>query len=193
MKSSVNRSSSIFVAILALSLLVVGQGSYKQPPKEVMDVLNAPVIPQTIVSPARDKILILTPLRNPSIVELAQPMLRIAGLRINPLNNGLHRQAYFVKLSLKNIVHGKEISVTLPANAKVFSPQWSADGRTIAVGNITPNAIELWVIDTVTGRAQQIKSIRLNTAFGDFGWMPNQRDIIANIVPKARSAPPKYE
>ena len=84
MKSSVNRSSSIFVAILALSLLVVGQGSYKQPPKEVMDVLNAPVIPQTIVSPARDKILILTPLRYPPIAELAQPMLRIAGSEDKP-------------------------------------------------------------------------------------------------------------
>jgi len=193
MKYAVNRSSSIFVAILALSLLVIGQGSYKQPPKEVMDVLNAPVIPQTIVSPARDKVLILTPLRNPSIAELAQPMLRIAGLRINPLSNGLHRQAYFVKLSFKNIVDGKETSIVLPPNAKVFSPQWTADGRAIAVGNITPNAIELWVIDTATGRAQQIKNIKLNTAFGDFGWMPNQRDIIANIVPKARSAPPKYE
>jgi dipeptidyl aminopeptidase/acylaminoacyl peptidase len=193
MKSSVGRSSSIFSAIVMLGLCVLGQGSYKQPPKEVMDVLNAPVIPQTIVSPARDKILMLTPLRNPSIAELAQPMLRIAGLRINPLNNGLHRQAYFVKLSLKNIADGEETAVSLPPNAKVFLPQWSADGRSIAIGNITPNAIELWVIDTATGRAQQIKNAQLNTAFGEFGWMPNQRDIIANIVPKGRPAPPKYE
>jgi dipeptidyl aminopeptidase/acylaminoacyl peptidase len=120
-------------------------------------------------------------------------MLRIAGLRINPLNNGLHRQAYSVKLALKNITDGKETAIDLPPNAKVFSPQWTADGKYIAVGNITPSAIELWVVETATGRAQQIKNVHLNTAYGEFGWMPNQRDIIANIVPKARTAPPKYE
>ena len=193
MKSFVERTFSIIIVSVAFALFVVGQSSYKQPPKEVMDVLNAPVIPQTIVSPARDKILILTPLRNPPIADLAQPMLRIAGLRINPLNNGLHRQAYSVKLALKNITDGKETAIDLPPNAKVFSPQWTADGKYIAVGNITPSAIELWVVETATGRAQQIKNVHLNTAYGEFGWMPNQRDIIANIVPKARTAPPKYE
>ena len=193
MKSPISRSFLILIALITFTLCALGQGSYKQPPKEVMEVLNAPVIPQTVVSPTRDKILILTPLRNPTIAELAQPMLRIAGLRINPLNNGLHRQAYSVKLSLKDIGSGKETPISLPANAKVFSPQWSADGRSIAIGNITSNAIELWVIDTASGRAQQIKNIQLNTAFGDFGWMPNQRDIIANIVPRGRPAAPKYE
>ena len=157
-----------------------------------MDVLNAPVIPQSIVSPARDKILLLTPLRNPPIADLAQPMLRLAGLRINPLNNGLHRQSYSVKAVLKNVADGKEIPVTLPPGAKIFSPQWSADGHAIAVGNIAPSSIELWVIDTATGRAQQVKNIRLNTAFGEFGWMPNQRDIVANIIPRVRPPAPRY-
>ena len=193
MKSVFTRSLSIVAVVFAMSIIALAQGSYKQPPKEVMDVLNAPVIPQTIVSPARDKILLLTPLRNPPIADLAQPMLRIAGLRINPLNNGLHRQSYSVKASLKNIADGKETMIILPANAKVFSPQWSADGKYIAIGNITPNSIELWVVDTANGRAQQIKNVRLNTAYGEFGWMPNQRDIIATIVPKMRPEPPKYE
>ena len=175
------------------AMTTLAQGSYKKPPQEVMDVLNAPVIPQSSVSPARDKILLLTPLRNPPIADLAQPMLRLAGLRINPLNNGLHRQAYSVKLSIKNIADGKETQVVLPAGAKVFSPQWSADGKYVAVGNITPNAIELWVVETASGRAQQIKNIRLNTAFGQFGWMPNQRDLLVTMVPRVRSAPPTYE
>jgi dipeptidyl aminopeptidase/acylaminoacyl peptidase len=182
-----------FGAVLLISASAAAQSNYKQPPKEILDVLNAPVIPQSSISPTRDKILLLTPLRNPPIADLAQPMLRLAGLRINPLSNGLHRQAYSVKLSLKNIADGRETPITLPPNAKVFSPQWSADGKYIALGNITPNAIELWVVDTATGRAQQVKNVRLNTAFGDFGWMPDQREIFATLVPGARPAPPKYE
>ena len=183
----------VVIAAFCAGTSVWAQNGYKQPPKEIMDVLNAPTIPVSSVSPARDKILLLTPLRNPPITELARPMLRIAGLRIDPQNNGLHRQAYSVKASLKNISDGKETPINLPPNAHIFSLQWTVDGKYVAVGNITPNAIELWVIDTASGRAQQIRNIRMNTAFGDFGWMPNQRDLFVSLVPKARTAPPQYE
>src|SRR5690349_24182939 len=113
----------ILLIFLFLSVSGFAQGSYKQPPKEIMDVLNAPVIPLTSVSPARDKVALLEPMRYPPISELAQPMLRLAGLRINPNTNGQHRQPYFVKLTLKNISDGKETPVTLPADAKIISTQ----------------------------------------------------------------------
>src|SRR5688572_1235594 len=80
-----------------------GQNAYKAPPKAVMDVLNAPAIPGTSVSPSRDRIALLEPLRYPPISELAQPMLRLAGVRVNPNTNGQHRQPYAVSLKLKNI------------------------------------------------------------------------------------------
>ena len=72
-----------------------------------------------------------------------------------------------------------------------LTPQFSRrSGRPtaeyIAVGNITPNAIELWVIDTATGKATQVKNIRMNTAFGGLDWMPDQRNLLVNIVPTNR-------
>src|SRR6476620_2415515 len=127
------------LTVLILPVIAAGQGSYKQPPKEIMDVLNAPAIPATSISPARDRIALLEPLRYPPISELAQPMLRLAGLRINPNTNGQHRQPYSVKLTLKNVADGKEMPVTLPVNAQIISPSWSADGKYIAAGNQTPN------------------------------------------------------
>ena len=78
-----------------------------------MDVLNAPVTPSTSVSPAKDKIALLEPLRYPPVSELAEPMLRLAGLRINPRTTAQHRQLYFVKVTLKNIADGKEMPVNL--------------------------------------------------------------------------------
>src|SRR5580765_6726729 len=120
------RILTLFVAFV-LPLGVFAQGSYKQPPKEIMDVLNAPAIPAISVSPARDRIAILEPLRYPPISELAQPMLRLGGLRINPNTNGQHRQPYFVSLKLKNISDGKETAVNLPAGAQIILPSWSAD------------------------------------------------------------------
>ncbi|HEY2847465.1 MAG TPA: hypothetical protein VGI80_06585, partial [Pyrinomonadaceae bacterium] len=182
---------ALFILVLVSSASTFGQISYKQPPKEILDVLNAPPIPTTTISPARDKIALLTPLRYPPITELAQPMLRIAGIRINPLTNAQHREIYSTKLTLKNISDGKEMAVALPAGAKILSPEWSPDGRHIALGNITPVGVELWIVDTATAKATKVAGLALNTAMGNFSWSdPNT--IAANIVPK-RGVAPKYE
>ena len=184
--------SSIFVLIVAV-VVVVSQTSYQKPPPEIEDVLNAPAIPQTSVSPARDKILILSPLRYPPIAELAQPMLRLAGTRVNPNTNAAHRTSYFVKLSLKNITDGKETPIDLPADAKIFAPSWSADGKFIAAANLTETGVQLWIIETATGKARQLKNVRVNTAFGGFDWMPDQKSLLVNLVPKTRGAVPAFQ
>jgi len=182
----------LLVFALLLPIVASGQGSYKQPPKEIMDVLNAPAIPSTSVSPSRDRIALLEPLRYPPISELAQPMLRIAGLRINPTTNGQHRQPYFVSLRLRNIGDGRETTVNLPAGARIISPQWSPDGKYLAAGNITPAGIELWIIEAATGKASKVKNVLVNTAFGGFGW-EDARTVSATLVPSKRGAAPGYQ
>ena len=182
---------SLFVFIFILSAGVFAQ--YKQPPKEIEDILNAPVTPITLISPAKDKILLAEPLRYPPISELAQPMLRLAGSRINPNTNGQHRQPYFVKLSLKNISDGRETPISLPSNAQIISPDWSADGKYIAAGNQTANGIELWIIETATGKASKLKNVMVNTAFGGYDWMPYQKSLLVNLVPSKRAAAPGYQ
>jgi dipeptidyl aminopeptidase/acylaminoacyl peptidase len=182
----------ILLVALVLSVSAFAQGSYKQPPKEVMDVLNAPAIPAISVSPTRDKLALLQPLRYPPISEVAQPMLRLAGLRINPNTNGQHRQPYFVKLTLKNISDGRETPVTLPPDAKIISPQWSPNGKYLALGNITPTGIELWFVDTATGKAQKVKNVFVNTAFGGIDWI-DSGSLLANLVPAKRGNAPAYQ
>ena len=93
----------LLALILAIPSLAIAQGSYKQPPKEIMDVLNARAIPTTSISPTRDKIAVLEPLRYPPIADLAQPMLRLAGTRVNPSTNGPHLQGYSVRLSRSSL------------------------------------------------------------------------------------------
>ncbi len=176
--------------VFILSLASNAFAQYRQPPKGIADILNAPATPFTSVSPAKDKIALFEPIRYPPISELAQPMLRLAGLRINPNTNGQHRQTYSAKLTLKNIADGKEMLVQLPPNAQIFSPVWSADGKYIAVGNITPTGIQLWIIDNATAKATQVKNVLVNTAFGGFDWMPDQKSLFVNLVPSKRSAAP---
>ncbi len=183
------------LSLLIFMLLLTGSvfAQYQKPPKEIEDILNAPVTPTTSVSPAKDKILLAEPLRYPPISELAQPMLRLAGERINPNTNGQHRQPYFVKLTLKIIADGKEMPVNLPPNAQVISPNWSADGKYIAFGNQTPTGIELWVLETATAKASKLKNVMVNTVFGGFDWMPDQKSLLVNLVSSKRGVAPTYQ
>jgi dipeptidyl aminopeptidase/acylaminoacyl peptidase len=179
--------------LAALFLPVTLYAQYMKPQKEIMDVLNSPVTPFPSVAPTRDRIALLEPLRYPPISELAQPMLRLAGLRINPTTTAQHRQPYSVKLTFKDIATGKETPVTLPAGAQIVSPQWSADGKYLAAGNVTPTGVELWVFDAATGKGRKIPGVYVNTAFGEFDWMPDQKSLFVTLVPKNRGAAPTYQ
>ncbi|MBP7415589.1 MAG: S9 family peptidase [Pyrinomonadaceae bacterium] len=182
----------MLAAVLLFPVFTFAQGSYKQPPKEIMDVLNAPATPSTSISPTRDKIAMLEPLRYPPISELAQPMLRIAGLRINPNTNGQHRQPYFIGVKIMNVADGKITPVTLPPGAQIISPQWAPDGKHIAVGNVTPTGVELWVVDTATAKATKIKGVMINTAIGGFSWEDSDT-LSAQLVPAKRGPAPAYQ
>ena len=89
------RLVSLAVLVL-LASVSYAQTGYKKPPKEVLDVLNAPVTPTASISPTRANILLSTGLRYPPLADLSQPMLRLAGRRINPASNSPHRFQYSV-------------------------------------------------------------------------------------------------
>src|SRR5260370_21712565 len=85
---------------------------YQQAPQPIHDLLNTPPTPLVIVSPKADRLLVADRLANPPITDLAQPMLRIAGLRINPTTNGRHHPPRLVGLSLVEVATGKTHKVT---------------------------------------------------------------------------------
>jgi len=192
MKRNAFNGALAALAVMMLVGLTLAQGKYNRPPKEIMDVLSSPAIPTTSLSPARDRIAILDSVRYPPIAELAQPMLRLAGLRINPNTNGRHRQPYFVSIVLKNVADGSETRVNLPQGAQVSSPQWSPDGKHLAVGNITPTGTELWIVDAASGRAKRIENVLINTVIEGFAW-EDSRTLSALLVPSKRGPAPSYQ
>jgi dipeptidyl aminopeptidase/acylaminoacyl peptidase len=177
---------------LLLSLSAPAQQGYKKPPREVLDILSAPVTPITSISPTRDTMLLSTGLRYPPIADLAQPMLRLAGLRINPNTNGPHRFQYAVALSLKRIGDGSETKIDLPPGAKIGAPQWSVDGKHFAFTNTTPSGIELWVGDSANGKIRKLKAVAINATQGNgVQWMPDSRTLLVQLVPAKRPAAPE--
>ncbi len=186
------RFAGIFIAIAIASTIGFSQGSYKQPPKAIMDALNARAIPGTSISPARDKIALLEARRYPPIADLAQPMLRLAGTRVNPNTSGPHPQNYSVSMTLKNVSDGRETPVALPAGAKIVSVQWAPDGKHIAFGNIVASGVELWIVETATAKARKVPNVLVNTAFGGIGWEGSDK-ISVTLIPANRGPIPQYQ
>ena len=184
-------SSLAFVALLFFVATSPAQEGYKKPPKEVLDVLNAPVTPNASVSPARDNILLLTGLRYPPLADLAQPMLRLAGRRINPASNSPHRFQYSVAMTLKRVADGSEVKIDVPTGAKISDVEWSDDGRHFAFLNTTQKRVELWVGDAETGKIHNLKAITINSVIGNrLSWMPDNHTLLVQLVPATRGAAP---
>ncbi len=186
------RPMSVFLAFaLCAGPLLNAQAGYQKPPQAVLDILNASAPPQVQLSPAGDRIALVETVRYPSIADLAQPMLRLAGERINPHTNGPHRPPRITGLTLVGISDGKAVKVALPSGRGFGNLTWSADGRYIALTNTLESTIELWVLETAGARIRKIPGIAVNAAFGEpLQWMPDQRTLLVQTIPAGRGRPP---
>jgi dipeptidyl aminopeptidase/acylaminoacyl peptidase len=129
--------------------------------------------------------------RYPSIAELARPMLRLAGVRIDPGTNGRHLAPYFIGVTLKRLADGSEVKAMLPAGARISFPAWSPDGKSFVFTNTVSGSIELWVGETKTGKVRKLRTPALNGVIGDaVGWMPDCRTLLVKLIVSGRGGPP---
>lgn len=163
------------------------------PPKAIADLIDAPPTPIVSLSPDKSVMLLMQPPALPSIDELAQPELRLAGMRINPRTNGRSRSRYYNRLTLKAIEGGAERVIGgLPSNPRIQYVSWSPDGKRIAFALITKNRYELWTADIATARARRVVDRALNAAYTrPFEWVSDSASIVCKLVPANRPPPPQ--
>src|ERR1700733_8776911 len=108
-------------------------GGYQLPPKDIADLLLAKPTPGTGVDRKGHWMLFSQRNSYPSVEELAQPELRIAGLRFNPNNYTLSRQNFINDLSLKDLQSGTAYKVQgLPEPLLAGNVSWSPSESKIA-------------------------------------------------------------
>ena len=115
---------------------------------------RCPPPPRVVSSPTRDAMLLVQSKLYPSIEELAQPVLRIAGVRINPRLGASQRLTHIVGLSVQALDGSPARRIELPDGATIHSPTWSHDGRGSRSCGDVADGVELWIADAATGRAR---------------------------------------
>jgi dipeptidyl aminopeptidase/acylaminoacyl peptidase len=179
------------ICVLMAAIPAQGQTHYKLPPKEVVAALDAQRPPRTIVSPRRDAMLLVEVEPNPPIEFVAEPVLRLAGLRINPRAGCTQRTIRFTAIWVQTLDGSPPRRVELPSGSFIESPVWSHDGRKLAFRRDLADGVELWIADAATGRTRPIAGVRVNDVLSrSIAWLRNNRHILVVLVPEGRGQAP---
>ena len=179
----------LFAVIASLQAEV----TYQKPPRQILDVLHAPAPPQPSLNPSRTHILLMERRLYPPIEEVAAPMLRLAGMRVNPANNG-ERLPYTVAtgLTIKEIASGVERKIAVPGGARLVFASWSPDGAGFAVLNYTETGVELYLGSTTSQVLKKVNGILLNDADGNSViWLGGSKELLVKTVVATRGQAPK--
>jgi dipeptidyl aminopeptidase/acylaminoacyl peptidase len=174
---------------------------YQLPPKAIVDLIDAPPTPGVSLSPHADAagkrwILIQHFAGLPTIAELAQPELRLAGLRFNPKTDGPSRGRYSTLVELQALPDGKPVAISgLPSRADIRFEEWSPDGSKIAFVNVSNTdedpGLSLWIIDVAGAQARRIRGVALNGIFeAPCEWLSDSKALVCRTVPEGRAAGP---
>jgi dipeptidyl aminopeptidase/acylaminoacyl peptidase len=166
---------------------------YMTPPPPIGAIIDAAPTPGVSLSPKGDVLAILGRSSFPAIAEFAEPELRLAGIRMNPRNNGpaSSRTSWLRSLSFQPIAGGAARPAKLPEGIRFTGLRWSPDGRFVAMMADAPSGLELWSVEVATGAAKRLTGPILNAAFGvGYSWRPDNSGLMALVVPADRGPAP---
>ena len=188
------KTVKIFIIFfLTITTGAVGDDGYKMPPKAIRDLVDAPLTPVVSISSDKKHILILERASLPSIEELSQTELRLAGLRINPRTNGRSRSSYYTGIVVQEIKSGRQkIIKGLPKDGRISNVGWSPNGKHIAMTVIRGSQINLYTVDIKSSKAKLLFKSPLNTIYGTpFYWLSNSKGLVTKTIISGRGDPPK--
>jgi len=127
----------------------------------------------------------------PTIAEMAAPMLRLAGDRINPHTTGPQLPGGITGLVLKRVADGSERRINISTPASLSYVMWSPDSRNVAFLQTRDSGLVLWVVDAASGQTRALTGATLNATNGPpCQWMPAGTNLLCEFVPDGRGPRP---
>ena len=189
------------VVLLAAQAPHVGaeqtENTYRTPPAEIVEIVDAPLPPSVLVGPTRDIVAVIEQGAVPRIAWLARPMHRLAGFRIDPRNSGPWRSPNIQSIALMGLtdvsgsLNSSENTVLAPRGTRLGWPQFSPDGHYLSYAVVRDTGIELWVVDVSTGQPRPLTSASLNATWGNpCEWLSDSSGVLCRFRMSVRGAPP---
>ncbi|MBL9201193.1 MAG: prolyl oligopeptidase family serine peptidase, partial [Opitutaceae bacterium] len=183
--------AACLLALVASSLgHAQGDTTYRTPSAALAAIVDAPLTPLVSISPDKANLLLLERPSLPPVAELAEPELRLAGLRINPATNGPSRDTYYTGIVVKPLAGGAERRIAgFPAEARITSLAWSRDSRHLAATVTLPQRLELWLVEIASARARRLTDRALNGVVDTPTWV-DDTTLVVSLVPAGRGPAP---
>lgn len=186
--------ASVFSAFLSsLPLLTsAGETPYERAPEPIRRVIDAPSPPLLRLGAKRDIVAMVWPERFRPIAVESRPFLRLAGVRIDPRSNALHRMATYARIDFQRIGEAAPFMTLRSTTAlRLGALRASPDGTTVAIEVDTGDALRLGIVDYAARRMRIVPGLRLNAVLGEpIRWMPDGRRLLVRAVVD-RGAPPR--
>jgi len=184
---------SNLLPLLALALAATtASAQYQQPPEPLLGVMRAPLPPAPDLDPTGTTLMVVQQAQFPPIARVAEPYLKLAGVRIEPriharhdMSSGYGIRSCLEGFSMVDVASGRETAVALPAGACPSWPSWSPDGQRFAFANTTDDGVELWLGKVEDGSTRRVENLRLNTILeSELQWLGAQDALLVKALPE---------
>lgn len=168
---------------------------YQLPPDDVVEIVKARATPRMRYSADGTKLAACSFPALPSIEDLAEPFIGLAGERLIESRFEARKSRYYDGFEIIDVASGTKTPVT-GAEGRLSPVYFSPGGSRIAFKRSTEDGVELWMAPLDDGDevvASKLIDEHLNDVLeGFWSWMPNDHGLIVALVPAdAGQAPPK--
>jgi len=178
-----------------LCLPAAAQEPYRLPPAPIPAILSAPPLPRVSLGPDGSTLLLLEGESLPPIAELAQPMLSLAGQRVNPLANAPFGPRTIVGLQALRVSGYVTAHLAAPPDVGFGTPIWSPDGRLAAYTQTRSRGdlagVSLSLLNVQSGIVGELAASGVNVLGVSPTWMPDGQQLLVALLPAGRGPLPE--
>ncbi len=175
--------------------------SYRLPPAAVAQIVTAPQPRARFVSPD-GRLLLTAELEDLfDIAYLAQPTVKVAGMRIFPHDNSQVKTRFYRRPQVVDLLDGKTVALQLDEDVRLGLPIWAHDGSLIAFPRYAASGVELWVADPASGEVRDLTGPVVNATLSpgyrqaehalNASWTPDSQGILVHLIPEGRGPAPQ--
>jgi dipeptidyl aminopeptidase/acylaminoacyl peptidase len=183
-----------FVCLLFAFLITLGtltaqeKLTYQKPPKEILDLVDAPLAPTVQIDSQGENVVLLYRDAFKSIAELSEPEMRLAGLRINPKTNIGSRTNYYNNIKVKKASAREATQVKgLPENPRLSNFSRSPNEKMVACLNTTSEGAEVWLVDIEKATAKKLTPASVNANMRSaITWFKDNNAVLVKMLPANR-------